>query len=133
RAACDLLRRRPPRVGQAPDTCLQGDGEEPVAAAVRLALALDATTLAIQGPPGSGKTYTGAQMVLALVDAGRKVGVTANSHKVIGHLLDEIAKLADERGITVRIGQKPETDGEPTCAIARCFKTNGDLLTALRG
>jgi uncharacterized protein len=53
-------------------------------------------------------------MVLALVAAGRKVGVTANSHKVIGHLLDEIAAAAEKAGRTVRIGQKPETDGEPT-------------------
>jgi len=98
-----------------------------------VALALDHSTLPIQGPPGSGKTHTGAQMVLALVAAGRKVGVTANSHKVIGHLLDKIAELAGERGMTVRIGQKPETDGDPTCGIARCFKTNGELLAALRG
>ncbi len=133
RAARDLLLRRPPRAGQAPGARLQPDGDDPTAVAVRVALALDESTLPIQGPPGSGKTYTGAQMVLALVAAGRKVGVTANSHKVIGHLLDKIAELAGERGMTVRIGQKPETDGDPTCAIARCFKTNGELLAALRG
>jgi superfamily I DNA and/or RNA helicase len=52
---------------------------------------------------------------------------------VIGHLLDEIASAAEKQGVTVRIGQKPETDGDPTCAVARCFKTNGELLTALRG
>src|SRR5258707_2170661 len=98
-----------------------------------MALAFDESTLPIQGPPGSGKTYTGTQMVLALVGAGRKVGVTANSHKVIGHLLDKIAELAGERGMTVRIGQKPETDGDPTCAVERCFNTNGDLLATLPG
>jgi uncharacterized protein len=96
-------------------------------------MALDESALPIQGPPGSGKTYTGAQMILALVATGRKVGVTANSHKVIGHLLDEIAKEARKRGVVVRIGQKPETHGDPTCAIARCFKTNPDLLEALQG
>ncbi len=133
RAARDLLLRRPPRAGRVPGAPLREDGEDPTAVAVRMALALDESTLPIQGPPGSGKTYTGAQMVLALVAAGRKVGVTANSHKVIGHLLDKIAELAGERGMTVRIGQKPETDGDPTCAVARCFKTNGELLAALRG
>ena len=133
RAARDLLLRRPPRSGQVPGARLQRDGEDSTAVAVRSALALHDSTLPIQGPPGSGKTYTGAQMVLALVAAGRKVGVTANSHKVIGHLLDEIAAAAEKAGRTVRIGQKPEADGEPTCAIARCFKTNGDLLNALRG
>jgi predicted RecB family nuclease len=133
RAARDLLLRLPPRAGQAPGARLQPDGDDPAEVAVRVATSLDQSTLPIQGPPGSGKTYTGAQMVLALVAAGRKVGVTANSHKVIGHLLDEIASAADEDGVRVRIGQKPETDGEPTCAVARGFKTNGELLGALRG
>jgi uncharacterized protein len=133
RAARDLLLRRAPRAGQVAGAPLQTAGEDSAAVAVERALALDDSTLPIQGPPGSGKTYTGAQMVLALVAAGRKVGVTANSHKVIGHLLDEIASAAEKGGVTVRIGQKPETDGEPTCAIARCFKTNGELLGALRG
>jgi uncharacterized protein len=133
RAARDLLRRLPPRAGQIPGAPLQADGDDPVQVAVRVATALDESTLPIQGPPGSGKTYTGAQMVVALVAAGRKVGVTANSHKVIGHLLDEIAKEARERGVTVRIGQKPETDGEPTCQSARGFKENADLLAALQG
>jgi uncharacterized protein len=133
RAARDLLLRRPPRAGQAPGTPFQPHGDDPTAVAVRVALALHESTLPIQGPPGSGKTYTGARMVLALVAAGRTVGVTANSHKVIGHLLDEIAAAAAKDGVTIRIGQKPETDGEPTCAIARCFETNGDLITALRG
>jgi uncharacterized protein len=32
----------------------------------------------------------------------------------------------------VRIGQKPETRNEPTCAAARKFKDNADLLAALR-
>ena len=38
---------------------------------------------AIQGPPGAGKTFTGARMICELVKAGKKIGVTALSHKVI--------------------------------------------------
>jgi predicted RecB family nuclease len=133
RAARDLLRRRPPRAGQLEGTALQAVAEDPVVAAVRAVMALDESTLPIQGPPGSGKTYTGAQMVLALVAAGRKVGVTANSHKVIGHLLDEIATEAAERGVAVRIGQKPENGGDCTCRTARPFRSNPELLAALQG
>jgi uncharacterized protein len=133
RAARDLLLRRPPRAGQIPGTALQWEGRDPTEAAVQLGMALGASTLPIQGPPGSGKTYTGAQMVLGLVAAKRKVGVTANSHKVIGHLLDKIAELARERRQGVRIGQKPETGGEPTCQAAQGFETNEDLLAALQG
>ncbi len=133
RAGRDVLRRLPPRAGQIPGEPLQADVDDPVEVAVRVATALDESTLPIQGPPGSGKTYTGAQMVLALVAARRKVGVTANSHQVIGHLLDEIAAEAHKRKVTVRIGQKPETNGEPTCKTARRFKSNEALLDALNG
>jgi hypothetical protein len=45
------------------------------------------TATFIQGPPGSGKTYTGAQLILSLLHAGHRVGVTANSHKAIHNLL----------------------------------------------
>jgi uncharacterized protein len=133
RAARDLLRRLPPRAGQDLGQPLQGDGDDPVKVAVRVAIALDESTLPIQGPPGSGKTYTGAKMVLALVAAGRKVGVTATSHKVIGHLLDEIVEDARERGATVRIGQKTESDGTWTCKAAQGFSDNHELLAALQG
>ena len=40
-----------------------------MAAALRLALALDGGVLPIQGPPGSGKTYTGARMITAMANA----------------------------------------------------------------
>jgi hypothetical protein len=132
RAARELLRRLPPRAGQIAGASLQAEGEDPTGLAVRVVMALDESTLPIQGPPGSGKTYTGAQMVLALVAAGRKVGVTANSHKVIGNLLDKIAEQARQRGTTVRIGQKTDSDGEWTCRAAEGFDSNAKLLAALQ-
>jgi uncharacterized protein len=51
--------------------------------------------LPIQGPPGSGKTYTGARMICDCLREGQKVGITAVSHKVIRKLLDETLKAAD--------------------------------------
>jgi len=133
RVARDLLRRLPPRAGQISSQPLQVAGESTLEAAIRAVMALDESTLAIQGPPGSGKTYTGARAVLALVAAGRRVGVTANSHKVIGHFLDEVVQEAEKCGAAIRIGQKPENGGECTCAKARCFKSNAELLAALTG
>jgi uncharacterized protein len=61
--------------------------------AVRWALHLDKSILPIQGPPGSGKTHTGATMIIALAAAGKKIGVTATSHKVIRNLLDKVREL----------------------------------------
>ncbi len=112
RAARDLLLRRAPRAGQAPGEALSGPNETELDAARRLAVALDRTTLAIQGPPGSGKTYTGARMIVALVAAGKRVGISANSHKVIGNFIDAVRVAARDADITVRIGQKITEDGQ---------------------
>ena len=106
RAARDLLLGREPRAGQAPGSVLRAPGETELAAARRLAVSLDHTTLAIQGPPGSGKTYTGARMILSLVAAGQRVGISSNSHKVIGNFIAAVRSAAEEEGVTVRIGQK---------------------------
>jgi uncharacterized protein len=71
RAARDLLLRRPPRLT---DGLLIHPGEKTVTAAKRLATMLDHSLLAIQGPPGAGKTFTGARMICELVREGKRVG-----------------------------------------------------------
>jgi uncharacterized protein len=81
--------------------------------AVRIADKLDNTVLAIQGPPGAGKTFTGARMICALVQQGKRVGVTATSHKVIRKLLDDTAKMALSSGIAMKLAQKVGDDKEP--------------------
>ena len=122
RAGRELILRRHPRIAGSPaGSPLRARGEPALAAATRLVLGLDGTTLAIQGPPGSGKTYAGARMILALVAAGRTVGVTANSHKVIGNVLDEVHRAARAAGLPdarISIGQKPGKDEPPTCPNA---------------
>ena len=129
-AGLELLLRRPPAIGQAPGAALRAAGEPSADAANRLALALDGGTLAIQGPPGSGKTYTAARMIVTLVLNGRRVGVTANSHKVIGHLLDEVA-LAAAGDPRVRLGQRPGQEAERTCEAAVAIKDNAAARRAL--
>jgi uncharacterized protein len=73
-----LLRRTPPRF---PGGALPEDAVE---RGLALASAIDGSVLAVQGPPGAGKTHLGAQMIVALVRAGKRVGIVANSHSVIG-------------------------------------------------
>jgi predicted RecB family nuclease len=68
------------------------------------------TVLAIQGPPGSGKTYTGARMICALVAQGKRVGIMASSHKVIANLLSGVSKESTKDGLYVRIAQKTSGD-----------------------
>jgi len=131
RAARDLLLGRAPRAGQARDEPLAHDGEAGSEAALRLAPLLDATTLAIQGPPGSGKTYIGARMIVSLVAAGRQVGIAANSHKVITNLLDAVGLATRDMGVTVRGMQK--VDGEDGCSeeFVECVGDNAKVASAL--
>ncbi len=95
RAARDLLLGREPRIIGHAGGALQAPDERGVDAACRLVLGLDHSTLALQGPPGSGKTYTGARMIADLVRAGRRVGVCAVSHKVIANLLRGVLDAAE--------------------------------------
>ena len=102
--ATALLLKRPPETGAS----LISPGETAAEAAVRLASLLRRSYLPLQGPPGTGKTYTAAEQILALVAEGRAIGITGPSHAVIEHLIDTVGKHASERGITPRIGQKPD-------------------------
>ena len=129
-AARQLLMRRPPRVGDGGQLCR--DDETALEAATRVAPDLDGDWLGVQGPPGSGKTYLGAEVAVELVRRGRKVGVTANSHRVIGHLLDKIAERAADRGVDVKIGQKTDAAGECTSDAAERFAKYPDLLDAIQ-
>jgi len=70
-------------------------------------------------------------MILDLVAEGKRVGVTSNSHKVIGNLLDAVVKAAAEAGRAIRVGQKPGTNQKPTCAVATCYKENDDALRGI--
>lgn len=140
RAACDLLLRRPPRLTDA-SAILPAPGEQTLYAAKRVGTQLDHSLLAIQGPPGAGKTYTGARMICELVRQGKRVGITATSHKVIRNLLDEVVKAAEEEKMTglkcvqkVKKNEKPEHDPphiqttvKPEDTLA-AFRAGADVL-----
>jgi hypothetical protein len=111
RAVRDLLLRRPPRVSGTIGNLLRDPNDDPVDITVRLAGLLDGGCLAVQGPPGSGKTSTAAQVVVQLVHDGHTVGITANSHAVITHLLETVMDCAEERGVSLQASQKAD-DGQ---------------------
>ncbi len=96
RAARDLLLRKPPNLGGVE---ILMPGEAAAEAAMRIVVSLNNSVLAIQGPPGSGKTFTGARMILEIVRQGKRVGVSATSHSVIRNLLDEVVKAAKDCGM----------------------------------
>ena len=74
--------------------------------------AMNSSYLFIQGPPGAGKTYTGSRVILDLLKAGKRVGVTSNSHKAIVNLLHAIEKTALAANFNFRGVKKSSRDSE---------------------
>jgi len=110
RAGRDLLLRKRPRLEKG-ETLEPRAGESPQGTACRIAAALKDSVFAIQGPPGAGKTFTGARMICELVKQGKKIGVTALSHKVIRKLLEEVVDAA-KKGRQLGVNCTERSDDE---------------------
>ena len=97
-ASADLLFRRAPRLKRSTLNAKNAENlprevdfpgsalptVDAVHAAVR---ALDRSYVAVQGPPGAGKTFLASHVIARLVAEGAKVGVVAQSHAVIENLM----------------------------------------------
>ena len=130
RAGRDLLLRRPPRLIHG-EKLQQLASETAVNTANRIVLALEDSVFAIQGPPGSGKTYTGARMICELVKLGKRIGVTALSHKVIRKLLDDVVAAADEMGFAGVRCLDRDREGEESESVAVARVDNDEVWDAL--
>ena len=97
-ASADLLFRRAPRLKKGASNTKNAENlprevdfsgsDLPTADAVHAAVrALDRSYVAVQGPPGAGKTFLASHVIARLVAEGAKVGVVAQSHAVIENLM----------------------------------------------
>ncbi len=91
---------------------VDASGDEGIDMARKVVNELSGSALGVQGPPGTGKTYTGAHMILAVIQAGKKVGVTGPSHPAIRNLLEETVKIAKDQGVIIDIIQKGNGEEE---------------------
>ncbi|MFC3175007.1 TM0106 family RecB-like putative nuclease [Novosphingobium bradum] len=121
RALADFLERAAPRLAVWSSGPLVGAGESLVAAATARCLALAHSSLFLQGPPGTGKTHTSAHVIVALLAAGKRVGVSSNSHKAINNLLRKVEQVAGAEGVGLR-GVKKASAGDPDSFL------NGDTI-----
>ena len=97
-ASADLLFRRAPRLKKGASNAKNAENlprevdfsgsDLPTADAVHAAVrTLDHSYVAVQGPPGAGKTFLASHVIARLVAEGAKVGVVAQSHAVIENLM----------------------------------------------
>ena len=82
-----------------------------VPAVVSSLLARDRGYFAVQGPPGTGKTYVAANVIRTLVaEHGWRIGVTAQSHKVVEHVLDGVVRAGLDGSL---VGKAVQTGTQP--------------------
>lgn len=123
RALVGLLERACPTInGVATDTAILQQGEALLPGTVRAVSNLNGSYIVIQGPPGTGKTYTISHAILALLNAGKRVAVSSNSHKAIHNVLAAVEARARESGSTF-CGAKRATKGNTETVYA------GDFIT----
>lgn len=127
-AARDLLLRYPPRLN---GESLHSGGETTLENALRVSPHLNGGGLPIQGPPGTGKSFTGAHMIYDLIAAGKTVGITANSHKVIRNLIDKAIEVSVEASNPIRAGQKLSSKELGTDHV-EVFTDNGKSIAAVQ-
>lgn len=120
-AAFDILLKRPPE-----GTVVSLANSTTPEALVESLLSLNNSYLAVQGPPGAGKTYNAAQVIKTLIDKHHwKIGVVAQSHATVENLLTAVSKAGvgvERIGKKLRTGQKP-TGSEPWVPL----KAGGDV------
>jgi uncharacterized protein len=127
RAGRDLLLRKLPRTTGGTYSFVSAQEQ-----AIEWAKTLNNGLLPIQGPPGTGKSHTAAEMILALAKAGKKIGVTALSHKVISGLLDKVVKHAASKNMVVRIVQKGDDESNTSNENWIQLKNNDAVLDSLK-
>ncbi len=127
-AQYDLLTRQEPRLrGTNTITALMNPAIGSVEQAWQLVSKLDHSVLAIQGPPGTGKTYTGSHVIAKLLRDGKRVGITAVSHAVIGNLLSAVQE-ADSNVAIAHKGNKQQV----TNIQCERLSDKDDVLAALQ-
>jgi uncharacterized protein len=111
--------------GETPSTsaCSRGEalqtGAFDLDQAKQIAEGLNDSYLFIQGPPGSGKTYTGAHLILHLIEQGHRVGVASGNHAAIHNLLTEVDEYAPP--------------GKPFAGLKKCGADGSNSYESERG
>jgi len=112
------------------------EAEDELDAARRVTAAMSGGCFVIQGPPGTGKTYTAARTISDLLVAGKRVGVTSNSHKAILNLMRECVTAMGEGGrilTGIKVGNNPDDEFFSSARGVSFVKDSGSALGQYRG
>lgn len=114
-AIYDFLMRNPPRITGMSQGSPIAPSHDPVTRLEQIISAvihLNDSYLTIQGPPGSGKTYTAKHIIAELLKRGKRIGISSNSHKAINHLLISTVEYCKKERISAYFACTKETDAQ---------------------
>jgi uncharacterized protein len=112
-AVTSILRKDLPRM-RGGRVILDSSADQ-LSATVDAVMRMENTHLVIQGPPGSGKTFTSAHAIVSLLAENKRVGVMSMSHKAINNLLKTVEEVAAERGVQFAGIKKASKDEDCLC------------------
>ncbi|MBR8745081.1 ATP-binding protein, partial [Nocardiopsis sp. MG754419] len=78
-----------------------------ITAAIAAVDRLDHSYLAVQGPPGAGKTYLAATLITHLIKEGRSVGVCSTGHKAVENVMSAAMRAAERQGLALPAAKRP--------------------------
>jgi uncharacterized protein len=119
-----------------PAAPIQSAGESATQAAIRVTGSMSGGCLVVQGPPGTGKTYTASRVIMALLAAGKRVGIASNSHKAVVNLLLATGDAAREGGHLLRgieVGGEGEGPLFSSNPALKYVKDTGEAFGAYAG
>ena len=122
KAVKDILSRNDPEInGKKTNAPIINKNKDIITETINAVMNLNNSYLTIQGPPGAGKTYIASRIILALIQSGKRVAVSSNSHKAINNLLSAVEIHAFEQGVTIIGSKKSSSSSEDSCL-------NGSML-----
>jgi uncharacterized protein len=89
------------------------EGDDYLPALIHAVENLENSVLAVQGPPGSGKTYLGSRTIAHLVAQGKRIGVVANSHSAVENLLAGCVEAGISGDQIAKQNKKEDTAAKP--------------------
>ena len=130
RAVEDLLYRRPPRIMGHNGGALIDPKRELIPQLTEVVQRLDGTTLCVQGPPGTGKTYAIGHVVAQLLQQGKRIGITATSHKAILNALKAVHAACASRRVAARLVKVGGDNDDPLLQAGHIQRIEPDAAVA---
>ena len=122
----DILARKIPKIKNIKTGDAIIDSSNFIEEIPKIILNLDNSYLFIQGPPGTGKTTQASNAIAELIAKGKKIGVSANSHKVIHNLISKVESICEKKKINFLGLKKGSSNNEDSIYNGKFISTSLD-------